>query len=105
LFDLVVAIYSCIYSCFLLFISHLQIEEYSIKCNKIPGETILGLPRITTWSDLVHLPNTSTLVQGAHAPTLQEIALKLLGHSCSSSCYERNWSTYSFCAFFENKIR
>ena len=27
---------------------------------------------------------------------LQSIALKLLGQPCSSSCCERNWSTYNF---------
>ncbi|XP_068498232.1 uncharacterized protein [Phaseolus vulgaris] len=36
------------------------------------------------------------IVLGTHAPTLQKIALKLLGQPCSSSCCERNWSTYSF---------
>ncbi|XP_068504247.1 uncharacterized protein [Phaseolus vulgaris] len=36
------------------------------------------------------------IVHGVHAPTLQKIALKLLGQPCSSSCCERNWSTYSF---------
>ena len=36
------------------------------------------------------------LVHGVHAPILQKIALKLLGQPCSSSCCERNWSTYSF---------
>jgi len=36
------------------------------------------------------------IVHGTHAPTLQKIALKLLGQPCSSSCCERNWSTYSF---------
>ena len=30
------------------------------------------------------------LIHGAHAPTLQNIALKLLGQPCSSSCFERN---------------
>ena len=35
-------------------------------------------------------------VHGARAPILQKIALKLLGQPCSSSCCERNWSTYSF---------
>jgi len=35
-------------------------------------------------------------VHGARAPILQKVALKLLGQPCSSSCYERNWSTYSF---------
>jgi hypothetical protein len=29
-------------------------------------------------------------------PELKDLALKLLGHPASSSCCERNWSTYSF---------
>ncbi|KAK3228260.1 hypothetical protein Dsin_008122 [Dipteronia sinensis] len=33
---------------------------------------------------------------GASTPTLQSMALKLLGQPCSSSCCERNWSTYNF---------
>ncbi|KAL3742587.1 hypothetical protein ACJRO7_017975 [Eucalyptus globulus] len=33
---------------------------------------------------------------GACAPMLQSIALKLLAQPSSSSCAERNWSTYSF---------
>jgi len=40
------------------------------------------------------LKGTLWLVHGAHAPILQKIALKLLGQPCSSSCYEKNWSTY-----------
>ncbi|GAV92311.1 Dimer_Tnp_hAT domain-containing protein [Cephalotus follicularis] len=36
------------------------------------------------------------LVHGYSAPILQNLALKLLGQPCSSSCCERNWSTYSF---------
>ncbi|KAJ1403740.1 Ribonuclease H-like superfamily [Sesbania bispinosa] len=35
-------------------------------------------------------------VYGAHAPILQKVALKPLGQPSSSSCYEGNWSTYSF---------
>jgi len=35
-------------------------------------------------------------VHGARAPILQKITLKLLGQLCSSSCCERNCSTYSF---------
>jgi len=35
-------------------------------------------------------------VHGARAPILQKITIKLLGQPCSSSCCERNWSTYSF---------
>ena len=33
---------------------------------------------------------------GTYAPMLQNIAFKVLGQSLSSSCCERNWSTYSF---------
>jgi hypothetical protein len=33
---------------------------------------------------------------GAYFPKLQSIASKLLVQPCSSSCCERNWSTYSF---------
>ena len=36
------------------------------------------------------------VVHGTSAPMLQSIALKLIGQPCSSSCYERNWSTYNF---------
>ncbi|XP_028110185.1 uncharacterized protein LOC114308719 [Camellia sinensis] len=34
--------------------------------------------------------------RGSPAPMLQSLALKFLGLPCSSSCCERNWSTYSF---------
>jgi len=34
--------------------------------------------------------NTWWIVHGAHVPTLQKIAFKLLGQSYSSSCCERN---------------
>ncbi|XP_050378270.1 uncharacterized protein LOC126795478 [Argentina anserina] len=33
---------------------------------------------------------------GASTPLLQSLAFKLLNQPCSSSCCERNWSTYSF---------
>ena len=36
------------------------------------------------------------IIHGTSAPLLQSIALKLLGQPCSSSCCERNWSTYNF---------
>ncbi|XP_004299161.1 PREDICTED: uncharacterized protein LOC101293587 [Fragaria vesca subsp. vesca] len=36
------------------------------------------------------------IVHGSTTPNLQKIALKLLGQPCSSSCCERNWSTYTF---------
>ncbi|RZC24732.1 hypothetical protein D0Y65_003769 [Glycine soja] len=41
-------------------------------------------------------PKAWWLVHGINAPILQKIALKLLAQPCSSSCCERNWSTYSF---------
>ncbi|KAI9196337.1 hypothetical protein LWI28_023056 [Acer negundo] len=41
-------------------------------------------------------PRTWWAVHGASTPTLQSIALKLLGQPCSSSSCERNWSTYNF---------
>ena len=36
------------------------------------------------------------VVHGTSALMLQSIALKLVGQPCSSSCCERNWSTYNF---------
>ena len=33
---------------------------------------------------------------GSSLPVLQILALNLLGQPCSSSCAERNWSTYGF---------
>ncbi|KAK3184882.1 hypothetical protein Dsin_032168 [Dipteronia sinensis] len=35
-------------------------------------------------------------IHGSSTKTLQGIAFKLLGQPCSSSCCERNWSTYNF---------
>ena len=40
-------------------------------------------------------PKTWWLTHGATVPKLQGLALKLLSQPASSSCYERNWSTYS----------
>ncbi|KAG6491142.1 hypothetical protein ZIOFF_052474 [Zingiber officinale] len=41
-------------------------------------------------------PTKWWVIHGASTPTLQSLALKLLGHPSSSSCCERNWSTYNF---------
>ncbi|PKU60367.1 hypothetical protein MA16_Dca028320 [Dendrobium catenatum] len=41
-------------------------------------------------------PKMWWIIHGASAPLLQTIAIKLLGQISSSSCCERNWSTYSF---------
>uniref|UniRef100_A0A6V7QV00 HAT C-terminal dimerisation domain-containing protein n=1 Tax=Ananas comosus var. bracteatus TaxID=296719 RepID=A0A6V7QV00_ANACO len=41
-------------------------------------------------------PKKWWVIYGAAASMLQNLTLKLLGQPCSSSCCERNWSTYSF---------
>lgn len=41
-------------------------------------------------------PDLWWVTHGSSSPLLQNLALKLLGQPCSSSCCERNWSTYSF---------
>ncbi|KAI0514041.1 hypothetical protein KFK09_010075 [Dendrobium nobile] len=41
-------------------------------------------------------PKMWWIIHGVSAPLLQIIAIKLLGKVSSSSCCERNWSTYSF---------
>ncbi|XP_073004802.1 uncharacterized protein [Typha latifolia] len=41
-------------------------------------------------------PKTWWNIYGACAPILQSLALKLLGQPCSSSCFRKNWRTYSF---------
>ncbi|KAG5521605.1 hypothetical protein RHGRI_033985 [Rhododendron griersonianum] len=41
-------------------------------------------------------PKSWWVTYGASAPLLQSVALKLLVQPSSSSCSERNWSTYSF---------
>ena len=50
-------------------------------------------------------PKIWWVMYGASTPTLQSLALKLLGQPSSSSCCERNWSTYSFIhSVISNKI-
>ncbi|XP_075515270.1 uncharacterized protein LOC142549918 [Primulina tabacum] len=41
-------------------------------------------------------PTKWWVIHGASTPTLQSLALKLLGQPSSSSCCERNWTTYNF---------
>ncbi|XP_058761222.1 uncharacterized protein LOC131634570 [Vicia villosa] len=41
-------------------------------------------------------PKSWWVMHGSPAPLLQKLALKLLVQPSSSSCCERNWSTYSF---------
>ena len=44
------------------------------------------------------------VVHRTSAPMLQSIALKLLGQPCSSSCCEKNWSTYNFILYEEKQV-
>ncbi|KAH6781453.1 hypothetical protein C2S51_006746 [Perilla frutescens var. frutescens] len=41
-------------------------------------------------------PKSWWVIYGTSAPKLQALALKILNQPSSSSCAERNWSTYSF---------
>lgn len=41
-------------------------------------------------------PKMWWMAHGASEPKLQSLALKLLSQPASSSCYEKNWSTYRF---------
>ena len=41
-------------------------------------------------------PKDWWVTYGSTTPNIQVLALKLLVQPCSSSCCERNWSTYSF---------
>ncbi|KAF1881958.1 hypothetical protein Lal_00038602 [Lupinus albus] len=41
-------------------------------------------------------PKSWWVLHGSPAPLLQKLALRLLVQPRSSSCCERNWSTYSF---------
>ncbi|KAL6493432.1 hypothetical protein OROGR_032211 [Orobanche gracilis] len=50
-------------------------------------------------------PDLWWVTHGSSTPLLQNVALKLLGQPSSSSCCERNWSTYSFInSLIRNKI-
>ncbi|GAV67734.1 DUF659 domain-containing protein/Dimer_Tnp_hAT domain-containing protein, partial [Cephalotus follicularis] len=55
-----------------------------------------GLDAFGSFDSLVLDPKAWWLVHGSFAPILQNLALKLHGQPCSSSCCERNWSIYSF---------
>ncbi|CAN6541945.1 unnamed protein product [Malus baccata var. baccata] len=83
----------CIYVIFVskLFSNNINVEyaSFSMCLNDFGA--------IDSMNDRLHLePVMWWIVHGASTPSLQSIALKLLGQLCSSSCCERNWSTYSF---------
>ena len=56
-----------------------------------------GFPSLDALTDRwALLPLVWWQYHGSSFPTLQALAIKLLGQPCSSSCAERNWSTYKF---------
>lgn len=63
--------------------------DFSLKIGPFGDVTSLA-KRFTTE------PKTWWANFGAQTPLLQSLALKVLGQPTSSSCCERNWSTYSF---------
>jgi len=66
-----------------------QFADYSIKRD------IFSLP--DSIEDRAHFDSLQWWgTYGSRTPQLKELAFKLLGQPASSSCYERNWSTYSF---------
>ncbi|EOA38261.1 hypothetical protein CARUB_v10009748mg [Capsella rubella] len=66
--------------------------EYALFSTKSgPFEDLTCILEISTMEPKLWWANF-----GAHTPYLQTLAFKLLGQPSSSSCAERNWSTYSF---------
>jgi len=66
-----------------------QFADYSLKRG------IFSLP--DSIDDRAHFdPLQWWGIYGSRTPELKELAFKLLGQPASSSCCERNWSTYSF---------
>ena len=50
-------------------------------------------------------PKSWWINHGSSTKLLQQLAFKLLVQPCSSSCCEKNWSTYSFINFLKrNKL-
>ena len=71
---------------------NIEFASFSMSMNEFGSGEVMKdrflMPPITWWA-----------VHGASALTLQALAFKLLGKPCSSSCCERNWSTYNFILF------
>uniref|UniRef100_A0A7N2KWX4 DUF659 domain-containing protein n=1 Tax=Quercus lobata TaxID=97700 RepID=A0A7N2KWX4_QUELO len=71
-------------------------ELKAVKCEfaSFSGGRFPSPDALTDRWDL--LPLVWWQYHGSAFPTLQSLAFKLLGQPCSSSCAERNWSTYKF---------
>ncbi|KAK1411036.1 hypothetical protein QVD17_37580 [Tagetes erecta] len=69
---------------------------WKFKCN-FCGETKQGsYSRVRAHLLATMEPKNWWVNFGAQTPFLQTMALRLLGQPSSSSCAERNWSTYAF---------
>ena len=74
-------------------------DESELKVMKFEFATFSGgrFPSPDALKDRWNLlPLVWWQYHGSAFPTLQSLAIKLLGQPCSSSCAERNWSTYKF---------
>ncbi|KAL1204457.1 hypothetical protein V5N11_004043 [Cardamine amara subsp. amara] len=76
-----------------------SIEDHT----KVMTEYALFSTKSGPFEDLICISEMSTMEPkfwwanfGAQTPILQTLAFKVLGQPSSSSCAERNWSTYSF---------
>ncbi|KAI5322415.1 hypothetical protein L3X38_031487 [Prunus dulcis] len=69
-------------------------EWLDMAHNRCPPHKDIDITR--EWKKCIDRFFSNEVSNGASTPKLQIIALKLLGHSSSSSCCERNWSTYNF---------
>ncbi|XP_021979537.1 uncharacterized protein LOC110875644 [Helianthus annuus] len=68
------------------------LEEYALFSMKVgPFEDLICITKMDTME-----PKSWWANFGAQTPLLQTLAFKLLGQPSSSSCAERNWSTYAF---------
>ncbi|CAF1832434.1 unnamed protein product [Brassica oleracea var. botrytis] len=72
---------------------HMKVmQEYALFSMKSgPFEDLTSISMMTTMD-----PKSWWTNFGAQTPLIQTLAFKLLGQPSSSSCAERNWSTYSF---------
>ena len=71
-----------------------ELKVVKFEFAAFSGRRFLSLDALTDRWDLLLL--VWWQYHGFAFPTLQSLALKLLGQPCSSSCAERNWSTYKF---------
>jgi len=67
----------------------LEYADFSSKSNNFNSFDSIG----DRW---ILYPKYWWVMHGYSEPLLQKLALKFIVQPCSSSCCEKNWSTYSF---------